>query len=239
MFEYLKSIDKDSIEFITESCIAEYDIERDKISNEYNMAIKMLNLNESEESSDTLDKSKVTKFKDSAVKMLKAVSASTGKALDNVANKLTGENPATIKDYLDSKEGSIRLEKDITKIQKDVRDEARKGDELLQKIASTTGVSDEVVDNFVQSTIDIFDRHGDAVITAAAAAAVYANQVELYDAAKKRDGKDGIFQQCNTAKSQTQATRVINAINNMYNKELRLYGVFMNKFNALKKKEEA
>ena len=86
MFEYLNNIDRDSIEFIVESEIAQYGIDRDMIKNEYNMSIKMLSLNDNifteAEDIDKLEKSKVAKFKTSASNMLKALCASTGKALD-------------------------------------------------------------------------------------------------------------------------------------------------------------
>ncbi len=46
MYEYLKSLEKDSIEFITESAFEQFNLDKLSIDNEYNMAIGLLNISE-------------------------------------------------------------------------------------------------------------------------------------------------------------------------------------------------
>lgn len=236
MFEYLKSLEKDSIEFITESAFCEHEIEKQKIENDYNMSIRLIDIQESSE--EEVPESKRKKFATAISNTTKSLCASIGKSLDGISKKLTNEEGTNIHDYLSSKVGEIRMEHDIKKIQEEVKKAAREGDALVQAIAKGINKDDEIVDKYVTKTVEIFNNNTDTVITAAAAASVYGVQVSLYDDMKKNSGEDGIYQQCASIAGQSQIRKVINAMTNMFNKEMRIYSIFMSKFDALKKKDK-
>jgi hypothetical protein len=189
------------------------------------------------ESEEGLPEAKRDKFKNKVSSIFKSLCGAAGKALDNVSKKLTGET-SNVDDYLSSRAGEIRMEQDIKKIQEEVKKAAREADQLVQSIAKGTNMSDEAIDNFITKTKRIFDSNTDATITAAGAAGVYAAQISIYDDMKKKAGEDGVFQQCKTMEGQDQITRIVNAVANMYQKESRIFTVFMSKFDALSKKDK-
>lgn len=240
MYEYLKSLDKDSLEFATEAAFEEFNLNKRAIENEYEMSIKMFDLTNklTMESEGELPEAKRDKFKNKISSLFKSLCGATGKALDNVSRKLTGEKSSSVDDYLSSRAGEIRMNQDIKKIQEEVKKAAREADQLVQSIAKGLDKSDEAVDNFIRKTKAIFDNNTDATITAAGAAGVYATQITIYDEMKKKAEEDGVFQQCKTMEGQAQIDRIINAVVNMYQKEARIFAVFMNKFDALAKKDK-
>lgn len=239
MYEYLKSLNKDSLEFATEAAFEEFYLEKRAIENDYEMSIRLFDLTNKPlmESEEGLPEAKRDKFKNKVSSIFKSLCGAAGKALDNVSKKLTGET-SNVDDYLSSRAGEIRMEQDIKKIQEEVKKAAREADQLVQSIAKGTNMSDEAIDNFITKTKRIFDSNTDATITAAGAAGVYAAQISIYDDMKKKAGEDGVFQQCKTMEGQDQITRIINAVANMYQKESRIFTVFMSKFDALSKKDK-
>lgn len=239
MYEYLKSLEKDSIEFITESAFCEYEIEKQRIENDYNMSIGLMNIQEAEEETDDdkLPESKRKKFAAAISSKYKALCASIGKSLDAISTKIAGEPGVSIDDYLSTKQGEIRMEQDIRKIQEEVKKAAIEGDKLVQAISKgfhrdPENVKD-VVDKYINKTKEIFDKHSEAIITASAATAIYGAQISIYDNMMKHRGEDGIYQQCATMEDQNNVIKIKNAMANMYNKEMRIYSIFMNKFDKL------
>lgn len=240
MYEYLKSLDKDSLEFVHESAKEQFELDKLAIENEYEMSIRLIdlankNVTESEDV-DEVPKSKRVKFAEKIGSMQKALTSSIGKTLDAAGKKVAGDDGADIKDYLDAKIGEIRLEQDLQKIQEDVIKTAREGDQLVQSIAKGLNIDDVKVDNFIQKTKDVVDNNTEAVITAAAAASVYAAQVSIYDMNKKKLGQDGIYQQCKTMEGQSKVNKIKNAMANMFQKEDRIFSIFMTKFGKLANK---
>ncbi len=243
MYEYLKSLDKDSIEFVHEAANAQFELDKLAIENEYEMAIRLIDLSnkavtesEDEAAVDEVPKSKRVKFAEKIGSMQKALTSSIGKTLDSVGKKVAGDDGADIKDYLDAKIGEIRLEQDIKRIQEDVIKAAREGDQLVQAISKGLNIDDEKVDNFIQKTKEVVENNTEAVITASAAATVYAAQVTIYDMNKKKLGEDGIYQQCKTMEGQSKVNKIKNAMANMFQKEDRIFSIFMTKFGKLANK---
>lgn len=236
MFEYLKSLEKDSLEFITESAFCEHEIEEQKIENDYNMSIRLIDIQESSDEEVPISKRK--KFASAISNKTKSLCAAIGNSLDGISKKLTSEEGMDIHDYLSSKEGEFRMDHDIKKIQEDVKKAAREGDALVQAISKGLHTDDKVVDDFVTKTVDIFKNNGETIVAAAAAATVYGVQISLYDDMRKNAGKDGVYQQCASMDGQEQIRKIMNAMSNMFNKEMRIYSIFMNKFDSLKRKNK-
>ncbi len=236
MYEYLKSLEKDSIEFITESAFEQFNLDKLNIDNEYNMAIRLLNISENADDTEDLSEVKRHKFGSKISSTFKSLCGATGKVLDNMSRKLTGEKSSNINDYLSSRAGEIRMDQDIRKIQEEVKKALRESDELVQAIAKGLHVSDEKVEAYIARTKEIFDNNPDAAITAAAAAGVYAAQITIYDDMRKQAGKDGVYQQCKTMEGQKQIQQIINATSNMLHKESRIFSIFMSKYDSLDRK---
>lgn len=242
MFEYLKNLDKDSLEFISESVFAQFELDKSSIENEYEFSNNIfdITLNSVTESGDDneIPESKRAKFAKKIKDILKAICAAIGKVLDGISNKLLGEKSKNIHDYLNSREGEIRLNNDIRKIQEECIKSAREADKLVQAISKGTGISDEKVDNFLASINHIFGENFDAIISASAATAIYARQIEIYDGAKKAANEDGVYRQCKTMEGQSQINRVLNGVSNMYAKEAKEFAIFMTEFDKLSKKNK-
>lgn len=239
MYEHLKNLDKDSIEFVTEAAICQFEIDRMSIENELNRAVKTFNVTEKADLKEglKLSKEKVNKFSKAMTSMLKASAATIGRSLDALSNKMSGKEGGNINDYLNSKAGEIRLDHDIKKIQEDVRRTAIEGDKLVQAIAKGTNISDETVNDFVAKTKNVVENNSEAIITAAAASTIYATQISIYDDMKKRYGENGVFQQCELMADQSKASRIMNSVTNMANKESRIFSIFMDKYDKLENKK--
>ena len=68
---------------------------------------------------------------------------------DAVVNAFGKKENITPEDYFDSPQGKIRLEADVNELERIASDEIRKGNKLIQKISSATGIDDSVIDDWL------------------------------------------------------------------------------------------
>lgn len=71
-----------------------------------------------------------------------------------IANLFSKNENITPEDFFESPTGKIKLSVDARQLDAAISDEIRKGNSLLQKVSSTTGISDEVIDNWVRTSAE-------------------------------------------------------------------------------------
>lgn len=84
-----------------------------------------------------------------------------------ISNLFSGKESITAEDFFESPTGKIKLECDARQLDAAISDEIRKGNSLLQKVSSATGISDEVIDNWVRSSAEHVNKLMPVIIPAA------------------------------------------------------------------------
>ena len=124
---------------------------------------------ESEENNTETDAKKENAF----VKAVKAICTAIKNFISDLVSTIIGifdtRERITDKDYLASNTGKVRLERDVRKLEEIVDDEILKGNKLLQKVSSITGISDKAIDDWVQKSSERISKVAPVVISAAAA----------------------------------------------------------------------
>lgn len=119
----------------------------------------------------TIDPTIAAKRENAFIKAIKAICNAIrnfiGDLVASIANIFDGRENIEPEEYLESPTGKIRLEKDIEKLEAIVDDEIRKGNKLLQKASSVTGISDEAIDNWVRSSAEALNKLAPVIIPAA------------------------------------------------------------------------
>ena len=112
-----------------------------------------------------------SKKENSFIKAVKAICNAIrnfiGDLFKSIIGIFDGRENITAEDYLESTTGKIRLEKDTRELEKVVDAEIRKGNKLLQWVSSKTGISDEVIDEWMRSSAEKIQKIAPVVITTA------------------------------------------------------------------------
>lgn len=151
------------------------DIAVARANKEYAFESGLIELSENKlfmESEESTDDSIVDSKKENAfIKAVKAICTAIRNfirdIIDTVTNLFDGRDNITPEDYLTSPTGSVRLIKDVEKLEKIVDDELRQGNKLLQKVSSITGISDEVIDKWIKSGAEKIGKLAPVIIPAA------------------------------------------------------------------------
>lgn len=94
------------------------------------------------------------KRENSFVKAVKAICTAIrnfiGDLIASIINIFDGRENLSAEEYFDAPTTKIRLDNDVREMEAIVDDEIRKGNKLLQKISSATGISDEEIDSWMK-----------------------------------------------------------------------------------------
>lgn len=89
------------------------------------------------------------------VKAIKAICTAIrnfiGDLIASIASIFDGREDLTAEEYFDSPTAKVRLSNDVNEMEAIVDDEIRKGNKLLQKISSATGISDKEIDTWINN----------------------------------------------------------------------------------------
>ena len=123
------------------------------------------------EEGQTADSIVDTKKENTFIKAVKAICNAIrnfiGDLISSVASIFDNRDNITPEDYLESTTGKMTLQKDTEKLEKIVADEIRKGNKLLQKVSSLTGISDEEIDKWIRAGADKLNKLAPVIIPAA------------------------------------------------------------------------
>jgi hypothetical protein len=88
---------------------------------------------------------------------------------ESISNIFDTRKDINMEDVLKSSKAKVQLDKDINKLNDVVDDEIRKGNKLLQMISSTTGISDDKIDQWIQGGVEKIKQVAPVAITAGSA----------------------------------------------------------------------
>ena len=153
------------------------DIAVERAENEYVYEMGLISLSDNKvfiESEDPKSENESDEKRENTfIKAVKAICTAIRNFITDLVETVAGlfdrrEN-ITAEDYLESPTGKVRLEKDIKQLEATVNDEIRKSNKLLQKISSITHISDETIDNFIQTSKEKVTKLAPVIIPAVVA----------------------------------------------------------------------
>ena len=177
VFDAIYLNNNDPIEYSFISAEAAMDIAVDRANKEYVYEMGLIELSDNklfiEATTDvaaaTVDVKKENAFIKAVKAICNAICNFIGDIIASITSIFDGREHITEEDYLKSNMGKVRLAKDVKKIEAVVDDEIRKGNKLLQMISSKTGISDEVIDNWVRAGAEKIGKIAPVVIPMATA----------------------------------------------------------------------
>ncbi len=133
-------------------------IEIERATNDYMYESGLISLNDNSifiESQDATESSTGKKHENIFIKALKAICNAIrnfiGDIVSVIAGLFDGRENIKPEEYFESPTAKVRLDRDVKQLEYIVDDEIRKGNKLLQKVSSKTGVSDEEIDSWVRT----------------------------------------------------------------------------------------
>ena len=142
-----------------------FDIEFDKIINNYMTESALLALEEDE----TFLEAAGNKFSEAVHKIISAISNFINSFIEMVENAFSNKEHITGDDFVNSKTGQLAFNADAKKIQAQIDDEVLKGRKIIQAISSKTGIDDKTVAEFCDTAFDVGKSVGKFVLPVAAA----------------------------------------------------------------------
>ena len=142
-----------------------FDIEFDKIINNYMAESALLALEEDE----TFLEAAGNKFSDAVHKIIDTIVNFINSFIEMIENAFSNKKHITGDDFINSKTGQLTFNADVKKIQEQIDDEVLKGRKLIQAISSATGVDDKTVANFCDKVPNVAKQVGTFVLPVAAA----------------------------------------------------------------------
>ena len=88
---------------------------------------------------------------------------------ESISNIFDTRKDINMEDVLKSSKAKVQLDKDINKLNDVVDDEIRKGNKLLQMISSTTGISDDKIDQWIRGGVEKIEQVAPVAIAAGSA----------------------------------------------------------------------
>lgn len=142
-----------------------FDIEFDKIINNYTAESALLALEEDETFLEAAD----NKFSEAVHKIVDTIVNFINNFIEMIENAFSNKKHITGDDFINSKTGQLTFNADVKKIQEQIDDEVLKGRKLIQAISSATGVDDKTVANFCDKAPNVAKHVGKFVLPVAAA----------------------------------------------------------------------
>ena len=142
-----------------------FDIEFDKIMNNYTAESALLTLEEDE----TFLEAAGNKFSDAVHTIINTISNFINSFIEMVENAFSNKEHITGNDFANSKTGQLAFNADVKKIQAQIDEEVLKGRKVIQAISSATGIDDKTVADFCDNALDVGKNVGKFVLPVAAA----------------------------------------------------------------------
>ena len=142
-----------------------FDIEFDKIINNYTAESALLTLEEDE----TFLEAAGNKFSDAVHKIIDTIVNFINSFIEMIENAFSNKKHITGDDFINSKTGQLTFNADAKKIQAQIDDEVLKGRKIIQAISSKTGIDDKTVADFCDKALDVGKNVGKFALPVAAA----------------------------------------------------------------------
>ena len=142
-----------------------FDIEFDKIINNYTTESALLTLEEDE----TFLEAAGNKFSDAVHKIIDTIVNFINSFIEMIENAFSNKKHITGDDFINSKTGQLAFNADAKKIQAQIDDEVLKGRKIIQAISSKTGIDDKTVAEFCDTAFDVGKSVGKFVLPITAA----------------------------------------------------------------------
>lgn len=130
----------------------ENEIETQKIYHEYLYESSLLEMSDiftEAENQNMVQEKKENIFVRAIKGIIGAIGRLFGSLRDAVLNVFGKDDHITPEQYFDSPQGKIKLSTDMNELDRIASNEIRKGNALIQKISSATGISDETIDEWL------------------------------------------------------------------------------------------
>ena len=142
-----------------------FDIEFDKIINNYTTESALLTLEED----GTFLEAAGNKFSDAVHKIIDTIVNFINSFIEMIENAFSNKKHITGDDFINSKTGQLTFNADVKKIQEQIDDEVLKGRKIVQAISSKTGIDDKTVAEFCDTAFDVGKSVGKFVLPITAA----------------------------------------------------------------------
>lgn len=183
------------------------------------------------------------KFMTAISQIGKAVSNFIKDVIDMIANIFNTSSHVDLQSYLDSATGSIELDYDLDRVNKQVRDKIREGRKLIKAISSKTGVDESLINDYVDAASKGIQKYGTTIIkTAGTYAQIQRVTGELTGLKQEmEDALTDCMQASNDPLKREQIANVYKAMQHWSNKSTQICARFTSDIQkeALRQQKEA
>ena len=174
-----------------------------------------------------------SKFSKTMSNIAQKVSKLINDIIEMFSNMFSSKSHLDVEAYINSSKGTIELDNDLKRVQAQVNAEFRKGRKLIQAISKGTGVDDETIEHYVDSTTDGVRKYGKTIISAAGSYALFKHATGDLESLKKE--MNSALNDCKTAagdpRKEMQVSKVYTAMRHWIAEGTKAYAMVGNRIN--------